>query len=56
MTNKGDLRKCPICGKEFIMYAPNWIYRIIHNGVTHTFCGWNCMRAFEKKYNIRRKK
>lgn len=54
-VNKSDLKKCPICGKEFIMYDPNWIYRFVYNGKTHTFCGWNCMRKFEKKYNINRR-
>lgn len=40
------LHKCAICKKQFSIFSmPGYVYR--RNG--KLFCGWNCMRAYDKK-------
>ncbi len=45
----GYLRTCPVCGKKFGSLAfEQWIYKIRVVDGTLFFCGWNCMRKYEK--------
>lgn len=38
-------RKCPLCGKEFLIRFPeDWVYRIDNRAV----CSWRCLREAEK--------
>jgi len=65
----GDIRECPICGKEFVCPVfDDWVYQ--RNPTTGTgknaksirliFCSWSCLRAWDKEHEAdldrRRKK
>lgn len=41
-------KKCPVCGKEFVL-APYSIYKITVKGKVIYTCGWNCLRTLEKE-------
>lgn len=41
-------RTCYVCGKTFIL-APENIYKAHVGGKVKHLCGWNCLRALEKK-------
>ena len=45
--NDFRVRLCPVCGGRFIPAAFH-VYKRIRAGKTYRFCGWNCMRRFEK--------
>lgn len=56
MPNGGYLRTCPSCKKQFGSLAfETWIYKINEPRQTLYFCGWNCMRAYEKARDAKRK-
>ena len=45
-----EMNVCPVCKKEFYVYSGDWIYKKSHyEKKTTYFCGWNCMREWEKK-------
>ena len=48
------LCNCDVCGREiFIPVVRYWAYKRSdhhHNGDSKYFCGWNCMRKYEKEY------
>lgn len=45
-----ELKKCPVCGKEFdISYYVNYVYKKSMNGRTIHYCGYNCMRVVERE-------
>ena len=48
------IRKCPICGKDFVL-APCNIYKLTVDGKIKNFCGWNCMREQEKENEAKKK-
>lgn len=43
---------CDICGKEFYFNGETYLYKKVtgegKKTKTHYFCGWNCMRKYEK--------
>lgn len=45
--------RCVICGKEFVFDGEEYTYKkyMIKAGKHKTlyFCGWNCMRKYEKE-------
>lgn len=52
-----QMYECPVCGREF--YAPDsnmWgFYKFVRGNAYENynrrlFCGWNCVRKWEKKY------
>ena len=50
---------CPVCGKEFFIPVMGmWVYRRWDNRKEHWcfFCGWNCMRTFERRYEEDKKR
>lgn len=51
----GEKRVCAACGKDFYVFnLEDYIYRRKlgrkEQGGTVYFCGWNCMRAWEKTH------
>lgn len=48
-------RKCPNCGKSFIP-ARYHIYTLKRKNKLLTFCGYNCKREAEKRYEEEVKK
>lgn len=40
---------CYLCGKEFLYTGCEYIYRRQNKGKRLLFCGWNCMRKWEKE-------
>ena len=51
----GVMKTCAICKKEiFIGNVESWTYKKDCYGVNTRgkiyFCGWNCMREYEKQY------
>lgn len=50
--------KCAQCGKEFWFDGDEYIYKKnVKNGKENSkvlnFCGWNCMRKFEKEKEVK---
>ena len=47
----GKDRKCPMCGKVFLLYEETWVYkrRLSHDS-TKYFCSWHCLQKFEKEH------
>lgn len=44
----GKERKCPICGKPFLLYEETWVYkRRINSERTKYFCSYGCMNKFD---------
>ena len=44
----GKDRKCPICGKVFLLYEDSWVYkRKINSERTKYFCSYGCMNKFD---------
>lgn len=61
----GELRTCPICGKEFnVMDFDAWVYkRTLNHGTgpatksrNYIFCSWKCLREYDKQHEKDRKK
>lgn len=48
---------CYTCKKEFDWLYPmdDYVYKKNHNGSTIYFCGWNCMRHFEKTHEVKKR-
>ena len=59
--NYGTMKKCKNCGKEFFVPAVNdWTFKFVNlkqggSNVTHYFCRWNCMRAWERIHKPEKK-
>ena len=51
MSEFMPIRKCPVCGKEFIPAAFH-VYKIVNpkNGGYRKVCSWGCQRKWEKKH------
>lgn len=50
--NKCPGGKCATCGKELKISSfmdTGYVYRRVYKGRRKWFCGWNCMRAFDRK-------
>ena len=46
----GRVRKCPVCGKEYIINADVWAYRKTRkNAGDMYFCSWGCLRKHERE-------
>ena len=43
-----ELKKCPVCGKNFIKPQAN-LYRISVNGRIVDYCSYTCYRKEQKK-------
>lgn len=44
----GKDRKCPICGKTFLLYEETWVYkRRVKGDRTKYFCSYGCMTKFD---------
>lgn len=42
-------RKCPVCGKTFIMPdAEQWAYRVTDGRKKRSYCSWHCLREYER--------
>lgn len=39
-------RKCPVCGKMFILNDEGWAYKRIQGHKQKYFCSWHCLQAF----------
>jgi hypothetical protein len=54
--DENGLMICPVCGKPFY-YNPSSIYKIIDNGKTIYYSGYNCYRqdggGWDKQKNVR---
>ena len=55
----GDVRTCPVCGKEFVCPVyDDWVYKRDYTVGTgrhakcnrHIFCSWKCLRSWEKQH------
>lgn len=45
-------KKCPVCGKQFVILYPHlWAYKrgAGKNGGTRYFCSWKCIRELDKE-------
>ena len=49
----GRERKCPVCGKVFILVDDEWAYKRVHGHKQMYFCSWGCMGKYD---NTRPKK
>jgi len=53
--DKSVLCQCEVCGKNvFVPVIGMWTYKKADhhaNGNIKYFCGWNCMRKYEKAYD-----
>ena len=49
----GRERKCPVCGKVFILVDDEWAYKRIQGHKAMYFCSWGCMGKYD---NTRPKK
>ena len=48
------LRKCPVCGKEFIM-PPENVYKLVVKGKVVHYCSYTCFRVIQKRLESRKK-
>ena len=48
------VRKCPVCGKEFILSAEN-IYKARIKGEVKHLCSWGCVRELEREKEAEKK-
>ena len=49
-------RKCPVCGKIFIIQNPlDYVYKRKPKTTTKFFCSWGCMRAWDKEHPLPKK-
>ena len=59
-ANFSKMCKCGVCGKDFfIPVVGYWVYKRenhLKDGNEIYFCGWNCMRKFEKEYEEKKAK
>lgn len=39
---------CPECGKDFLVFDPEWVYRSGKGKGARLFCSWKCLRSWEK--------
>ena len=46
------VRKCPVCGKEFLL-PPENTYRLKVKGRYRDFCSYTCYRVIQKKQEKR---
>ena len=47
---------CFQCGKEVErMFMDEYLYKKKHQDRTIYFCGWNCMRKFEKEKEVKKR-
>lgn len=44
----GRERKCPVCGKVFILIDEGWVYKRIQGHKAMHFCSWGCMCKHEQ--------
>ena len=44
----GRERKCPVCGKVFILVDEGWAYRRIQGHKAMYFCSWGCLCKYER--------
>ena len=49
----GRERKCPVCGKVFILVDDEWAYKRVQGHKQMYFCSWGCMGKYD---NTRPKK
>ena len=47
---------CPVCGKKFIMYSSQWVYKRFYIDAELVFCSWKCLRAWEKDHEGRKER
>lgn len=40
---------CPVCGRSFSHSGGSWVYVKKRRGRKIRFCGWDCLRAWEKQ-------
>lgn len=43
-------RKCPVCGKEFILRNDEWAFKRVNGNRTKYFCSWHCLQAFVQEH------
>ena len=43
----GRERKCPVCGKEFLLSQYN-IYKTVYRGKRRDYCSYTCFRVAQK--------
>ena len=59
-ANFSKLCNCAVCGKEvFIPVVGYWVYKkmdYMDDKEMKYFCGWNCMRKYEKEYEEKKPK
>lgn len=41
---------CPVCGKNFICYPKEHVYKRVSSQCIKYFCSWSCLRAYEKDF------
>lgn len=53
----GGTRKCYICKKKFSTWyaTEGWAYQCSTGKNKHSFCSYNCMRAWERQRDAKRK-
>ena len=48
MSEFGRVRKCPVCGKEFILGGEDWAYKKSRKNAGYIYmCSWRCYRKYE---------
>lgn len=49
-------RKCPVCGKEFLM-TEKWVYKFVGlKGEKFCLCSWKCFRVAEAMNESKKQK
>ena len=49
----GRERKCPVCGKVFILADEEWAYKRIRDHRAKYFCSWGCLCRYEQTRPMR---
>ena len=50
----GRVRKCPMCGKEYILNAEDWVYKRHRNHAGDIyFCSYKCTRKYDAEHMSR---
>lgn len=46
-------RKCPVCGRFFIMHdAEQWAYKRKPGDTWLYFCRWSCLRKYDREHPV----
>ena len=44
MTREHPVKICPACGRKFVLYTPEWVYKIRYRDKLTHYCSWSCYR------------